>query len=200
MDSQLTMRTHVQTICRTSFYQLRQLRVVRRSLSVSACTALVHAFITSRLDYCNSLLAGIGEGLINQLQSVVRVAARLVLRRRKFDPISVDIRDLLHWLPIHQRINFKLGLLVYKCLHGMAPPYLAEMLELKSDIPSLRRLRSTARGDLLVPRTKTKTFGPRGFASTGPTLWNSLPDDLRDQSLSLVVFKQRLKTFLFKQF
>ena len=55
---------------------------------------------------------------------MVRVAARLVLQRRKFDPISADIRDLLHWLPIRQRINFKLGLLVYKCLHGMAPPYL----------------------------------------------------------------------------
>ena len=102
----------------------------------------VHAFITSRLDYCNSLLAGIGDGLIAQLQSVMRVAARLVLRRRKFDPISADIRDRLHWLPIRSRIDFKLGLLVYKCLHGNAPPYLVEMLQSKSEVPAPRRLRS----------------------------------------------------------
>ena len=119
----MTMKVHVQRICQTSFYQLRQLRSVRRSLSVNACTALVHAFVISRLDYCNSLLAGIGEGLIDQLQTVLRVAARLVLRKRKFDPISADIRDRLHWLPIRSRIDFKLGLLVYKCLHGTAPAY-----------------------------------------------------------------------------
>ena len=131
------MKVHVQRISRTSFYQLRQLRSVRRSLSVNACTALVHAFVTSRLDYCNSLLAGIGDGLIDQLQTVMRVAARLFLRKRKFDPISADIRDCLHWLPIRSRIDFKLGLLVYKCLHGIAPPYLTEMLVLKSTVPAL---------------------------------------------------------------
>ena len=132
LDGQLTMKVHVQRISRTSFYQIRQLRSVRRSLSVNACTALVHAFVTSRLDYCNSLLAGIGDGLIDQLQTVMRVAVRLVLRKRKFDPISADIRDHLHWLPIRSRIDFKLGLLVYKCLHGIAHAYFTEMLVLKS--------------------------------------------------------------------
>ena len=101
---------------------------MRRSLSVNACTAVVHAFVASRLDYCISLLAGIGDGLIDQLQTVMRVAARLVLRKRKFDPISADIRDRLHWLPIRSRIDFKLGLLIYKCLHGIAPAYHTEML------------------------------------------------------------------------
>ena len=133
------------------------------------------------------------------LISVLRVAARLVLRKRKFDPISADIRDRLHWLPIRSRIDFKLGLLVYKCLQGTAPGYLTEMLVQKSTVPALSRLRSTARGDLLVPRTKTKTIGPRSFATSGPALWNSLPDDLRDPSLSLTVFKQKLKSYLFKQ-
>ena len=147
LDGQLTMKVHVQRISQTSFYQLRQLRSVRRSLSVKACTALVHAFVTSRLDYCNSLLAGIGDGLIDQLQTVMRVAARLVPQKRKFDPISADIRDRLHWLPIRSRIDFKLGLLVYKCLHGIAPAYLTETLVLKSTVPAFSRLRSTARGD-----------------------------------------------------
>ena len=159
IDSQMTMTAHVQRICRTSFYQLRQLRTVRRSLSSEACTALVHAFVTSRLDYCNSLLAGISDSLLLQLQSVLRVAACLVMRKGKFDPISDDIRDHLHWLPIPQRVQFKLGLLVYKCLHGGAPPYLVEMFVQNSDVPALRSLRSTARGCLVIPRTKTVTIG-----------------------------------------
>ena len=199
LDSQLTMRTHVQRICRSSFYQLRQLRSIRPSLSETSCSALVHAFITGRLDYCNSLLAGIGDGLIAQLQSVMRVAARLVLRRSKFDPISSDIRDRLHWLPIRSRIDFKLGLLVYKCLHGNAPPYLVEMLQSQSEVPALHRLRSTSRGDLVVPRTLTRTFGPRSFSVSGAAFWNSLPDHLRDHSLSIHVFKKNLKSFLFLQ-
>ena len=122
----------------------------------------------------------------------------MVLRKRKFDPISADIRDRLHWLPIRSRIHFNMGLLVYKCLNDIAPAYLTEMLVLKSTVLALSRLHSTVRGDLLVLRTKTKTIGPRSFATSGP-LWNNLPDDLRDPSLSLPVFKQRLKSYQFKQ-
>ena len=192
------MKAHVQRTFRTCYYQLRQLRSVRRSLSFTACTSLVHAFITSRLDYCNSLLAGISVGLMSQLQSVIRVAARLVMRKRKFDPISNDIRDRLHWLPVKQRIDFKLGLLVYKCLHGEALSYLAEMLEHRSDNPALHRLRNTANrgpGKLVVPRS----FGPRSFATTGPFLWNSLPTEVTNETLNISTFKNRIKTFLFKQ-
>ena len=80
--------------------------------------------------------------------------------------LTADIRDRLHWLPTHSRIDFKLGLLVYKCLHGIAPAYLMEMFVLKSTVPALSRFCSTARGDLLVPRTKTKTIRPRNFATS----------------------------------
>src|SRR6218665_731795 len=122
------MRDQVLHICRTSFYQLRQLRVIRGSLSIETCTALVHAFVSSRLDYCNSLLAGSSDKLTNKLQSVLHSAARLVLRKLKFDPITDGLRDQLHWLPIRQRIQYKLGVLVYKCLHGAAPSYIADMI------------------------------------------------------------------------
>src|SRR6218665_4004598 len=88
------MKGHVLRICHTSFYQLRQQQVIRGSLSSETCTALVHAFVSSRLDYCNSLLAGVSNELISKLQSVLRSAARLVLRKRKFD----HIKDQLHWL------------------------------------------------------------------------------------------------------
>ena len=128
IDSQLTMREHVQRVCRKSFYQLRQLSVIRSSLSMKTCTALVHAFVTSRLDYCNSLLTGINKELLNRLESILRSAARLVMRERKFYPISEDIRNTLHWLPVRQRIEFKLGILAFECLHGDASSYLSESL------------------------------------------------------------------------
>ena len=121
--------------------------------------------------------------------------------RSRFDPISADIRDRLHWLPIRSRIDFKLGLLVYKCLHGIAPSYLVEMLQSKSDVPALCRLRSTARGDLAVARTRTltKTFEPRSFSVAGALFWNSLPDHLRDHSLFIHSFKKNLKMFVLLQ-
>jgi hypothetical protein len=196
-DSQLSMRDHVRHVCRSCFYQLRQLRVVRRSLTFEASAQLVHAFINSRLDYCNSLLAGVSDQLIGQLQSVLRAAARLVLQKKKFDRISDDIRNKLHWLPIRQRISFKLCLLVFRCLRGEAPPYLSEMLALVSDSDALRSHRSAARGDLIIPRTFTKTFGPRGFAVSGPTAWNALPPSLKNKDLSPTVFRSKLKTHLF---
>ena len=108
-------------------------------------------------------------------------------------PISADIRDHIHWLPIRSRINVKRGL-VYKCLHGNAPLFLIEMLQ-----PALRRLQSTALGDLVVPRTLTRSIRPRSFSVSGAAFWNTLPDHLRDHSLSIAILKKKLKSFSFLQ-
>ena len=169
----------MQRVCRTSFYQLPQFCVIRTSLSMKTCTALVHAFVTSRLDYCNSLLSGINKKLLNRLESVLRSAARLVMRKQKFDPISEDIRNTLHWLPVCQRIEFKLGILAFKCLHGDAPSYLTESLSTVAVNSALQTHRSATRGDLVVPRTRTVKMGPRSFCVSGPMLWNSLPLEIR---------------------
>ena len=101
--------------------------------------ALVHAFISSRLDYCNSLLYGINQSLLDKLQAVLRAAARLVMKKLKFDHISDDIRDELHWLPVKQRISFKICMYVRKCLDHEAPAYLSDMLTSVSDGDALRR-------------------------------------------------------------
>ena len=135
-----------------AYYHLRQLRSIRGSLSADSCSTLVRAFITSRIDYCNSLLAGVDKSQVGKLQSILHVAARLIMRKRKFDPISDDIRDKLHWLPVEQRIQFKIGVLVYRCLHGNAPSYLSEMLTAAADVSGRRSLRSAARGDLVIPQ------------------------------------------------
>ena len=128
-----------------------------------------------------------------------RASARLVLQRRKFDPISNDIREKLHWLPIQQRIIYKLCLLVFRCLRGEAPAYLCEMLTPLSGVHHLRPLRSAAHGNLHIPRTRTRTFSPRSFSVSGPSSWNKLPDNLKNIELTLQVFKSQLKTHLFHQ-
>ena len=108
-------------------FQLRQLRAVRDPLSLieGAAKKLVSAFISSSLDYCNSLLVGIKEGLLDRLQRVQNAAARLVTGTRKYDHIT-PVLSALHWLPVRQRIIYKVALLMYKCVHSLAPLYLAE--------------------------------------------------------------------------
>ena len=113
------MSAHVAAVSRSCFFQLRQLRIIRDSLSLDAAKTLVNAFVGSRLDYCNSLLAGATGILLTKLQSIQNAAARLITRTRKFDSITPVLRDL-HWLPIRRRIEFKIATLVYKCLNGLA--------------------------------------------------------------------------------
>ena len=94
------MDLHVNNITRSCFYQLRQLRSIRRSLSTDAAKTLVHSLISSRVDYCNSIFYGATDIVVRRLQSVLNAAARLISNRRKFDHITPVLRDQLHWLPI----------------------------------------------------------------------------------------------------
>ena len=194
-DRCLTLKDHVTSLSKSCFYQLRQLRTIRKSLSLDAAKTLAQAFICSRLDYCNSLYAGISGQLFQRLQAVQNATARLVTGARKFDHVTPVLREL-HWLPVRQRVTFKLGLLAYKSQHRLAPPYLVDMCLPMSSCTRRRNLRSEDENKLVVPRTKT-AYGDRGFNVSGPKTWNSLPVNLRDPSISLAVFRRDLKTFLF---
>ena len=101
----------------------------------------------------------------------------------------------LHWLPISQRLNFKILLYVYKALHGLAPEYLTGMLQ---PYVTARALRSTHQGLLLEPRVRRQHYGGRAFAAAAPRLWNSLPTSVRAAE-TLDIFKSRLKAYLFRQ-
>ena len=103
-------------LCQVCYFHLRRLRTVRRSLTKESLLTLVHAFITSRVDYCNGVLYGSNGYLLNRLQSVLNSAARLILGVSKFDSVSAAIRDELHWLPIRKRIQFKIAFLVRHCI------------------------------------------------------------------------------------
>ena len=105
---------------------------------------------------------------------------------------------ILPWLPVRQRIDFKLGILVFKCLRGDDPSYLVESVSSVADQPNRRSHRSATRGDLIVPRTRTVTMGPCSFYVSGSTLWNSLPLELRSYELTLETFMAKLKSHLFQ--
>jgi len=100
----------------------------------------------------------------------------------------------LHWLPIAERIDFKLCLLVHKALVGHAPPYIVDLIGPVADLPSRASLRTALSGDLYVPRTRRR-FGDRAFAVVAPRVWNSLPTDIKLHWSTTTSFKRRLKTF-----
>ena len=181
------MSEHVSALCRSGFYHLRQLRPVTRSLTPAA----VQAFISCRLDHCNSLLYGISENLMRRVQSVKNATTRLLAGARRWDHISPELHRL-HWLPGRRRIDFKLVCLVHLSLAGQAPHYLAEDIHLVAAGPG-RRLRSSTDRSCSVPRTYS-TSGDRSFATAGTRAWNSLPSNVRDEKLRFWSFRRLLKT------
>ena len=196
IDADVTMRTHVISTVRSCFAALRQIRSVRRSLSRQALLTLIRALVISKVDYCNSVLAGVSGQLLARLQSVLNAAARLIFSARKSEHISPLLREL-HWLKVPERIKFKLCVLTYRCLHGTAPSYLAESLHPVAAVDARRRLRSAETGTLIVPPTRRVTLGDRAFPVAAARAWNSLPPSIRALS-SLTTFRRELKTFLFQ--
>ena len=199
IDSGMMMARHVNYISGVCFFQLWQLRIIRRSLTADAAYALVRALIHTRIDYCNGLLVSCPRYLTDKLQVVLRAAARLVQLPYQ-SSVSEVMHRQLHWLDVVDRVNYKIGLLVYKCLHGLAPGYLSDQCIPASTFAGRANMRSSMRLDrqLYIPRTKTKTLGPQVFYYASSAMWNSLPVDLRDPGLSLHSFRTKLKSHFFK--
>jgi len=147
--------------------------------------------------YNNNILHCVSAANVQSLRNVLNAAARIILRKRKFDHITTDVRDRLHWLPIQQRIDYKVCVLVYKCLHQSASTYLTELCSLISELANHGHLHSAAHGDRVVSRCRTTRYGRRHFAVSGPILWNSLPLSVHAPSLIPTQFCALLKTVLF---
>ena len=156
---------------------------------------LIYAFVTSRLDYCSSLLFGLNDCLLFRLQLIQNSAMRLVTLSRKFDHITPILADF-HWLPVSERIKFKIVLTTFKILNEQAPAYLAELVSLYQPSRVLRS--SDNKLTLNIIRTRT-SYGSRAFSSAAPLLWNGLPENIR-LAENVTNFKKLLKTYLFKKY
>ena len=199
IDAGLVFSSHISQLVRMSYYKLRQLRSNRGSLSVDSCHTLVRVLILSRLDYCNGLLYGWSAELIGELDGVMRSAARLILKRQRFDHISTLMRNQLHWLDITARIKYKMRVFAFRCLQNTAPRYLSDYCILVTTLSGRSHLRSAASGSLFVPACRTVTIGPRAFAMACPKSWNSLPQDLCVLGITQGEFRNKLKTVLFEE-
>ena len=192
MDYDFKMEKQINSVVKASFFQLRLLTKIKPLLSFADFERVIHAFITTRLDYCNALYVGASQASLSRLQLVQNAAARLLTGTRTREHIT-PILASLHWLPVSFRIDFKILLFVFKALHGLAPVYITELL--KPHAPS-RSLRSANQSLLVVPKTRLKSRGDRAFSVAAPKLWNALPLQVR-LAPSLLVFKAQLKTHLY---
>jgi len=156
----------------------------------------VVSLVLTRLDYSNSVLAGLPVYLVRRLQSVLNAAARLAYHLRRSDHIC-DALACLHSLCDPERIEFKIAVLTYKVVHGIAPGYLGPFTRV-ADLPRRRSLRSLWTNRLVVPTSRLSTVGSRAFPIVGPQTWNDLPEDVTSAE-SLTTSRRLPKTHLFRK-
>jgi len=133
------------------------------------------SLVLSRVDYGNATLASVPAYAISRLQSALNAAARLVFSLPKYDSVTLLLEEL-HWVKMEQQIEYKLAVLVYRWLHGIAPPYLANVFRRVANLGTWRRLCSASTPALVVPPSRLSTVGDRAFLVAAARVWNSLLD------------------------
>ena len=191
-DSDMSFSDQINSVSKSCHFHIRDIRRIRHLLPLSTATALANSLVSSKLDYCNSLYSGISQTNLNKLQRIQNSLARVITNTSKYQHITPTLKKL-HWLPIKQRIDYKICLLTYKTLTNQQPTYLYNSLSFPSHSVSTRSSDSLV---LSIPYVRS-SLGKRAFSVIGPRLWNSLPPDTRNSS-SLPIFRSRLKTHLFK--
>ena len=187
-DNYINFDKHITNISSLCYLFIRNLSSFRKFLSQKECEIVVHAFISSKLDSCNALLFGASRNNIKKLQRVQNAAMRIIKYKKKSESVRECFLEL-HWLNIDQRISFKILLIVYKCIHRLAPVSLQSLIKIRHP-------------ETLILETNyfpLSNIGRRAFVFFAPRQWNSLPNDLRRQALLLTTesFKSHLKTYLF---
>ncbi|XP_064158769.1 uncharacterized protein LOC135236382 isoform X4 [Anguilla rostrata] len=192
MDNRLSLTEHISAVTRSCRFFLYNIRRIRPFLTTYSTQLLVQAVVLSRLDYCNSLLAGLPASSIRPLQLIQNAAARLVFNLPRHSHVT-PLLTTLHWLPVMARIKFKTLVLAFKAARGSAPPYLRQLIR---PYTPARPLRSAATCRLVPAPARTSTRS-RLLSVLAPRWWNDLPVQVRTAE-TLAVFKRRLKTHLFK--
>ena len=190
LDTAFTMEKNINKITSSAWFQLRRISRVRPKISKSVAETLVNALVTSKIDYCNSLLCNLPAKSLKKLQRLQNAAARIIAKRRKYDHITPVLKDL-HWLPIKFRTSYKLLVITFKAIHGNAPDYISELLGNRWNLRSAGLLLRTNG----MPLTQ---YERRTFIHPAPHLWNSLPVNIWSAD-SVMSFKSLLKTYFFNQ-
>ena len=193
LDGPLTLNDFISNKVKCAASAIRSIKAIRQYIDIDTAKVLVCSLVLTRLDFINSILCGLPLCQLERLQRIQNWAAKVVLGSAYVDPESA--LKSLHWLPINERINFKILCLVHKCLHNSEPKYLKDLLHFKTFTRSTRA--STSPMILSVPRTVKATFASRAFSVQGPILWNKLPVSLREAT-DFKTFKRHLKTHIFK--
>jgi len=191
LDQALSMDRHVSSVVSSCNFHIRALRHIRPRLTLDAAKSVAVSIVGARLDYCNSLLYGTSQRNLDRLQRVQNSLARVVIQA-PLRSSATELRRQLHWLPIRQRVNFKLGTIAFRAIHTGTPTYLAS--ELHRHQPP-RALRSGTTTILHRPHASSD-FHQHSFAVSAPATWNNIPAAIRDCA-SLDTFKTALKTHLF---
>lgn len=192
-DPDISMKTNVTKICQSAHFHLRNIGKARRMLDTNSAKVLVQSLVTSRLDYCNSVLLGTPDVTVTRLQKLQNRAARLVTLTKPEEHIT-PILESLHWLPIKERIVFKVATLMYQCINESAPKYLSDLVEVYAPP---RTLRSSSKLKVSVPASRL-LLAERAFSVSGAKIWNDIDLSVK-QAPSLTSFKKRLKTYLFRK-
>jgi hypothetical protein len=191
LDSTLSMDKHINNTIKSCNYHIRALRYIRPCLTKEAANTIACGIVNSQLDYCNSLLSGTCQKYLKKLQRIQNNLSRIVFQS-PFHLKSEILLKSLHWLPIHQRIIYKISVITYKILLSKSPAYLFELLEVRTSKQNTRSLDSCQ-----LTRHQHKTsLGSKSFCMTAPRIWNGLSMDTRN-STSIETFKKRLKHELF---
>ena len=194
LDRELTLKTHVKKKCASAMLNLQGIKNIQKFLDRGSCTKLVVCLCLSHLDYSHSILCGLPKSVTQQMQNIQNYAAKLVLGRSKYSSNKEALAEV-YWFPIKSRIKVEILVLVFKCLRGEAPEYLMDLLVRCTEWTYNLRS-SNIKDRLVIPRIARQTFAARSFSMVGPTLWNKLPNHIRNSN-SLDIFKKSLKTFLF---
>jgi hypothetical protein len=192
LDQSLSFDQHVGNIVKSSNFNIRALRHIRPMLDRTVANTVACSIVNTRLDYCNSLLYGTSVKNIQRLQKIQNTLARVVSGTKRRDHIKPVLRDL-HWLPVAQRIEYKVALITHKVLSTDQPQYLRSLVK---EYKPARQLRSEGQRLLPKPTGLTSALGSRAFTRASESVWNNLPEGLR-KAENLQNFKKKLKTYLF---
>ena len=170
LNSTLSFQQHVIAKCQAANINLQKIRHIRKFLTRDTCHQLVQSLVMSHLDYTNAMLSGIPKTLIKIMQCTQNQAARITIGKTKIrNDSATEIRRSLHWLPIKERIDFKIATHIYKCQNNQAPIYLQKLItERKIKQSWIAFLKTKLL--LEVPSTNRYTYMALNFGILSPTV------------------------------